>query len=263
MDVLTGHELSLVQRQLDPVYDVVQRDTGRSCRIGLFKTSHRLEFLHEVLYRPACLELVESLIGPDLVMGGAALIVGLEGQTYKQGWHRDILQIPAEHLDDRQFSRNWFHNCIQVNLAFEDDESFWCVPGSHNRPNTPAEAQAFGEKKYDSPIDAEMPGGRAIELKSGQGIFYNNNVIHRGHNADSHRRLTLHYVYHGGTRPPSVHFYQSTLNDLDSEQIERLSPPMRVMYERYLREMAKYPNVRDTWRLPDDFVPEYEASARA
>ena len=68
----------------------------------------------------------------DVVIDGASLFCAQAGVDYRQGWHRDLLQIPDEEIDPAWFSEAHLHNYVQVNLALGVDRCLWLVPG---RPN--------------------------------------------------------------------------------------------------------------------------------
>lgn len=205
--------------------------------------------LHRAIHLPLVLETVEALLGPSLCLDNAALLAAEPGVVYTQGWHRDVLQVPQEKIDERMFSPDWFHNNIQLNLALTEDRCFWAVPGSHRRPNTDAERAVFGGSRHMSPVGAQMPGGRAIALAPGEAVFYNNNLIHRGY-ADpvTTRRRTLHLGYHTATRPPTWHFYGLQKDALTPEYLASLEPTVRAWLERHLARRAAFPDVTQTYR---------------
>jgi hypothetical protein len=204
--------------------------------------------LHRAIHLPAVLETVEALLGPDLRLDNAALLAAEPGVVYTQGWHRDVLQVPQDQIDERMFSADWFHNNVQLNLALTEDRCFWAVKGSHRRPNTEAERATFGGSRHMSPVGAAMPDGEVIALKPGQAVFYNNNLIHRGF-ADpvQTRRRTLHLGYHTATRPPTWHFYGLQTEALTPEYLSSLEPTVRTMLEAHLARRAAFPDVTKTY----------------
>jgi len=206
--------------------------------------------LHRTIHLPAVLETVEALLGPDLRLDNAALLAAEPGVVYTQGWHRDVLQVPQDQIDERMFSPHWFHNNVQLNLALSEDRCFWAVKGSHRRPNTDAEQAAFGGSRHMSPVGATMPGGEVIALKPGQAVFYNNNLIHRGF-ADPVEtpRRTLHLGYHTATRPPTWHFYGLRTEALTPEYLASLEPRVREILEAHLAERAAFPDVTKTYHV--------------
>jgi len=171
------------------------------------------------------------------------------GHTYNLGWHRDIIQIPQEEIQDYLFSPDWFHNNVQVNMALTDDRCLWAVPGSHRRPNTELEIAAFGGSKHYAPLDTVMPGGVELRLKPGEAIFYNNNIIHNGFCAKiENPRRTIHLGFHTDTQKPSWHFYLLDANKIDEQFLEGVSPELKEMMIRYRDCRQRYPRMEDTWK---------------
>ena len=84
-------------------------------------------------------------------------------------WHRD--DIPADASADQEMARlaePGFH--AQWNLALYDDASLVVVPGSHLRARTEAERNA-------DPFSKFMPGQKVVQMKAGDVVFYNNNIL--------------------------------------------------------------------------------------
>lgn len=76
-----------------------------------------------------------------------------------------------------------FH--CQWNMPLYDDYSLIVVPGSHQRPRTEIERNA-------DPYAGELPDMKVVEMKAGDVIFYENNILHRGVYDHTKTRMTLH-----------------------------------------------------------------------
>ncbi|UHG94072.1 phytanoyl-CoA dioxygenase family protein [Spirosoma oryzicola] len=235
------------------------RDFGKEARQYYFHllTKPGTETIHHAFHHPVILKAVEELIGPNLIVNNASILAANEGTEYSLGWHRDIIQIPQAEIEDWLFSPERFHNSVQINLPLVDENSLWVVPGSHNRPNTEAENQAFQGSKHYAPIGVEMPGGIAVPLKAGQAVLYNNNLIHRGFTETMKiPRRTLHMGYHSAAYPPTWHFYLLNGDLLTPEYMTTLSPTMRGMMEEYLACREQYPDMSQTWKRAYNFPDE-------
>lgn len=212
------------------------------------------ESIHHAFYNPVILKVVEDIIGPNLIINNASILAANAGTSYSLGWHRDIIQIPQEEIADWMFSKERFHNSVQINLPLVDENSLWIVPRSHNRPNTPEENEAFQGSKHYAPVGVEMPGGMPVRLKAGQAVIYNNNLIHRGYTKTMEvPRRTLHMGYHSAAHPPTWHFYLLNSNLLTPEYLQTLKPTMRRMMNEYLECKQQYPNMSDTWKYDYNF----------
>lgn len=212
-------------------------------------TSAGTEAIHSAYHHPRVLEVVTELLGPDLVVDNASLFAFNPGAIYRLGWHRDVIQIPPDEIDDQLFSPDRIHNNVQINLPLIDEHCLEVVPGSHRRPNTDAENDAFSGSRHYAPLDAEMPGAIEVGLAAGQAVFYNNNLIHRGVNLDpAATRRTFHMGYHSASLPPTWHFYLLDSAKLTDEQLRTMNPDLRTMMERHIRRRAEFPAVEDSWR---------------
>ncbi|KAL8688203.1 MAG: hypothetical protein Q9218_005822 [Villophora microphyllina] len=99
-------------------------------------------------------------------------------------WHRDDIppSASAEEEEERLREPAWH---AQWNLALYDDRSLIVVPGSHRRARTEVERTA-------EPYEQQLPGQLVVELKAGDVVFYNNNILHRGVYDSEQERMTLH-----------------------------------------------------------------------
>lgn len=234
-------------------------DFGKEARQYYFHllTMHGTEPIHHAFHHQVILAAVEQILGPNLIVNNASILAANEGTSYSLGWHRDVIQIPENEIEDWLFSADRLHNSVQINLPLVDESSLWIVPRSHNRPNTEAENVAFAGSKHYAPVGAEMPGGIPVPLKAGQAVLYNNNLIHRGYTETMEvPRRTLHMGYHSAVYPPTWHFYLLDDSRLTSNYLKRLSPTMRKMMEEYLACRKKYPDMEDTWKWEYNFPYE-------
>lgn len=119
----------------------------------------------------------------DLVMELYNLLVRPD-VDFALRWHRD--DIPATATPEEELERlnkpGWH---AQWNLPLYDDASLIVVPGSHTRARTEAERNA-------DPYEPNMPNQKIVELKAGEVVFYNNNILHRGVYTNGKERMTLH-----------------------------------------------------------------------
>jgi ectoine hydroxylase-related dioxygenase (phytanoyl-CoA dioxygenase family) len=232
------------------------QDFGKEARQYYFHllTKPGTEPIHYAFHHPVILNAVEELLGPNLIINNASILAANPGTEYSLGWHRDIIQIPQNEIEDWIFSPERFHNSVQINLPLVDENALWVVPGSHIRPNTKEENEAFAGSKHYAPVGVEMPGGIPVTLKAGQAVLYNNNLIHRGFTPKMKiPRRTLHMGYHSAAHPPTWHFYLLKQSLLTPEYLETLSPAMRRMMDEYLACLHQYPNMSNTWKKEYNF----------
>ncbi|ORY13851.1 hypothetical protein BCR34DRAFT_647881 [Clohesyomyces aquaticus] len=132
------------------------------------------------------LEYVRVLIGceeNELTMELYNMLVRPD-REFELRWHRD--DIPASASPEEEMQRlgkpGWH---AQWNLPLYEDSSLIVIPGSHRRARTQIERDAH-------PYEKTLPGMKVVELKAGEVVFYNNNILHRGVYDVGKERMTLH-----------------------------------------------------------------------
>ncbi|MBU3005561.1 phytanoyl-CoA dioxygenase family protein [Paraglaciecola arctica] len=230
-------------------------DYGRKTKhyyFHLLTNPQTMSFQH-IFHNHKIMGVIEQILGNQLIINNASLFAAEPGTTYKLGWHRDVIQIPQDEIDEAKiFSKERFHNSVQINLPLYEDNALWVVPGSHHRPNTEQENKAFTGSKHYAPIEADMPGAVQLKIKAGQAALYNNNLIHRGAcEMFKEPRRSLHMGYHSATLPPTWHFYLLNEDMFTDDYLEKMSPEVRTMLDEYFICRQQYPRMQDTWNFCD------------
>jgi hypothetical protein len=120
------------------------------------------------------LELFNLLVRPD--------------RDFELVWHRDDIpwgvsgKEEEERLGVGKEGRAWH---AQWNLALYDDDSLIVIPASHKRSKTEREKAA-------EPHETGLPGEIRVQMKAGDVVFYDNNILHRGKYDSGKERATLH-----------------------------------------------------------------------
>ncbi|KAL4801130.1 hypothetical protein BDV19DRAFT_8470 [Aspergillus venezuelensis] len=151
------------------------------------------------------LSVVEELLGVEhkegedaedekLVMELFNLLVAPEKIDFELRWHRDDIPWTATAEDEINLleskSPGGRQSHAQYNFALCEDSSLIVIPGSHRRVRTEVERNA-------DPYESYLPGQLVVELKPGDAVFYDSNILHRGvykakpENGEE-SRLTLH-----------------------------------------------------------------------
>ena len=140
----------------------------------------------ELYFSDAVLDVVKELLGlrpgesadAHLVMELFNLLVSPgENYDFELCWHRDDIrpdlseEEEAEQLKEKSPDGKQLH--AQYNIALFDDASLIVIPGSHRRIRT-------DDERNSDPYRADMPGQLVVELKAGDAVFYNSNILHRG-----------------------------------------------------------------------------------
>ena len=186
----------------------------------------------------------DLLGGSEIVIDGASLFYGEPGVDYRQGWHRDLMQIPDDEIDPTWFSDTHVHNYVQVNLPLSEDSCLWIVPGSHRRAFDADERAIFGDDLRIAPVDAPLAAGRPIVAPPGHAVFYNNHAIHRGYGGVlANKRITLHFGFHSTAHAPTPHFAVLDRHEYTPDYLATLDGGVRAALEKHLAERAKHPQM--------------------
>ena len=104
--------------------------------------------LMEALSAPSLMNFCNKLCEGNLAMYGIAAFAMNEDYDYRGPWHRDSYSAwDKDSPQEKRVREVKIMPATQILLALEDDESFWFVPGSHNRANTEEEEARFEEKR--------------------------------------------------------------------------------------------------------------------
>ncbi|KAH6617068.1 hypothetical protein F5144DRAFT_498749 [Chaetomium tenue] len=128
------------------------------------------------------MELFNMLVRPE----GVGVAASGE-RAFELRWHRD--DIPATATAEEEVARlkgpddKYVHT--QWNLPLYDDDSLIVIPGSHARARTEEERNA-------GPYEEYITGQVRVQLKAGDVVFYDNNILHRGVYDVAKERATLH-----------------------------------------------------------------------
>lgn len=141
-------------------------------------------------------------------------------------WHRDWRDnAPCLDLAEWDAVFNDPRFFYQLNCPLYEDHSLWVVPGSHARPDLPAERARFPTRPIEtpdleglSPEAAEarcreylrsLPGATPVHLDAGDLCLYRNTLWHAGSYVPYVKRATLHdYVDTPAYRDWRTRIYQ-------------------------------------------------------
>ena len=142
-------------------------------------------------------------------------------------WHRD--SSASEQAPLRGLQRDLAANrpgYVQWNIALYDDDVFWVLPRSHDRPTDE-------EQRRQLLLDptSRLKGGIPVELAAGDGVVYPNLVMHWGSFYSSRLRRTLHLGFrsYGGDIFPYAHYPEW---DVGLGFTRHLSQAARAHFER-------------------------------
>ncbi|MGI9611426.1 MAG: phytanoyl-CoA dioxygenase family protein [Acidimicrobiales bacterium] len=167
-------------------------------------------WVDELMRTPSLVDIVEDLIGPDILCWNAIFWIKEPGAGSYVGWHQDVTYWG---LDNRELVTVW----VALSTASEEAGCMRVLPGSHRETlrhdetydpdNLLTRGQHIG--------DIDVADTVAMPLRAGQASFHNVATAHgSGPNKTDDRRigLSLHYM--------PTHTRQ-TLADWDSAALVR------------------------------------------
>ncbi len=217
----------------------------RMSNIQFLQPGKAIRGLQNIICQQGLMHVCQDLLGESVIVDGASLFYAQAGVDYRQGWHRDVLQVPDEEIDQHWFSKDYHYNYVQVNIPLTIDGCLWIVPGSQHRQLNREERTVFGDTEKMTTVDAQkLAGGRQILLQAGEAVFYNNYAVHRGWGGVlEHKRITVHLGFHSACYPPTLHFGVLDHTEYTPGYLASLEPAVREALRAHLDERARHPEV--------------------
>jgi hypothetical protein len=160
----------------------------------------RIALIHDLARTPAILDVVEDIIGPDIVCWATHFFCKLPGDDMGVSWHQDCSYWP---LTPSRTVTVW----LAIDDADRDNGCMQVIPGSHLNGHIPFQESAESEHNVlTQTIDRATRFGNPVdvELKAGEFSLHSDLLIHGSlPNRSTRRRtgLTLRYC------PPEVRAY--------------------------------------------------------
>ena len=186
--------------EADKLYTTFQRlenDYGeRLLGYGRNNAHQVLPLFDQIAHHPSILDVIESLIGPNILVAGTTLFVKEPEQRGFISWHQD-----ARYNGLKPY--NWVTAWFALTEVTKENGCMYMWPGSHldgqrNHVETYGEDNLLtrGQTVMDVPADKIVP----IELRPGQLSVHHPWIVHgSGHNTSSKRRVGLAIQSYIGT----------------------------------------------------------------
>lgn len=145
--------------------------------------------VYDLVTRPAVLDRMESLFGPDLVLWATYFFLKEPGGK-EIPWHQDFFYWPIEPAVNLSA---W----IAVDPATSENSCVRIIPGSHRRvvPHGKSrDGMAFGDEADPAAVAKAMESAPVIEmeLKPGEFFLFNERLLHQSEpNRSQKRRMGL------------------------------------------------------------------------
>jgi chlorinating enzyme len=172
---------------------------------------HRSDKLAEqTLLHPRVLDVLESLIGPDVLAVQSMLFFNPPGEG-GQGWHQDAYYIMTQ---PNSLIGAW----MALDKADQQNGCLWVAPGSHNEPVYPPKNSPSYVHVTEKHIEGLFPATEAsnmddsvnklsevaqkygeiipVVLEPGDVLFFHSHLLHRSYRNETTDRMRRAYVSH-------------------------------------------------------------------
>ncbi|MBS9433406.1 hypothetical protein [Photorhabdus hainanensis] len=248
---------SKIDLYLNIIHNHIKQNNDKMFNIQFIQPKMAIKGIQSIINNNKIIEICSHLLkGGDIILDGASLFYANKGGDYRQGWHRDVIQIPDEEILDSWYSDKHFHNNIQINIPLYKDECLWFVKGSHIRNFNNIEKALFSGSKKIAPMKSpDINIGEKIILNPGEAIFYNNLAIHRGYGGIlKHNRATIQLGYHTNRCEPTCHFGVMDYKKFDEDYINSLDLEVKNMLYNHVLERKKWDKSEYYYNLHQDFI---------
>jgi hypothetical protein len=194
--VLSGEEAAQCRRE----YEALEASSGGTLA-GIARTKFYLRhpFAYRLATHPAILDVVEDLIGPDILLYQNTAWVKNAGEDSYVSWHQDNTYFGHEPCDVVSV---W----VALTPSRPESGSMRFLPGSHRLGQLPVRYETTGENMLSSgqvaQFDAHDFEPVPTSLAPGEASIHHAWMVHGSPpNKGTDRRIGITFVYH----PPHLH----------------------------------------------------------
>jgi hypothetical protein len=191
------------------------------------------------------LDVVSHLVGRELPFFNTQYFFEPATETRRGDWHRDQQFGAPDEETERARGRSTVG--VHAHLALAPDDHLEYVPGSHARPDTPAESAIRRGLDGAAKNSDAMPGAQRISLGAGDAAFFSPWGIHRGRYVAGLVRRTFDVIY----STPADWFTPPPTCFLRPGALDGLTPTARAFFARFVE------TYRERWQRG-----EHETEAR-
>ncbi len=194
VDVLSEAEAAAYRRRLE---ELERRAAGSKLgnKTQLNYPHVIFGFADEIVRHPRILDVVESFLGPDILVWGGTFFVKEPHTASFVSWHQDLRYWGLDD-EDGQVSA-W----LALGPVTRENGCMRIVPGSH-KGGLLAHRDTFDDQNFltrGQEVDAEIDEGEVVhvELRAGQASFHHGRLLHgSGPNGSDERRIgfAINYI---------------------------------------------------------------------
>ena len=147
------------------------------------KTNLLFDWVHDLSRDPRLLDLIEDLIGPDVLLANSIFRIKEPGSTTSYGWHQDAARIRVEPGFVLAF--------VAISEATPDNGCLRVIPGTHHEVR-PFSLVGYANRQVARVREVDEGGAVDMVLAKGPvGLLHCNTVHGSGPNRSSGRRIGL------------------------------------------------------------------------
>ena len=199
IDIITENEAISFH---DELQSIETRYGSNFAGLGRNNTHQVIPFIDHLAHHPKMLDVVQSIIGPNILVAGTTLFIKEPEQTGFISWHQD-----AKYNGLKPY--NWVTAWLALTEVNVDNGCMYMWPGSHIDGER-EHKDTFGKDNLltRGQTVANVPDNEtvAIELVPGQLSLHHPWIVHgSGHNASKKRRVGLAVQSYLATEVEQVH----------------------------------------------------------
>ena len=190
-EVFSADEMADIRAYIDRL----MKDLGPDGAYGINCYQARLSGLFDIATEPRIVDLVEDLLGPNVICWASAILSKAPGDPKRVPWHQDA---SFWSLNPARTVTVW----LAIDDADDANSAMRFIPGTHDKGALPTSERGDGSVFHKGTADAETLGQPFTNvLKAGQISLHADMLVHGSLANTSDRRrcgLTLRYC------PPEV-----------------------------------------------------------
>lgn len=180
LDVFSDAECDAFRARAEDFEHTHPQDVGWAFDI---KTNLLFDWVYKFSSHPLLLDIVEDLIGPNILLTDSIFRIKDPGSATHYGWHQDAARI--------QVKPQFVIAYISIGDATPENGCLRVVPRSHHAIE-PFRFVTYSQRKLARVRDVDESKAVDLVLKKGQvGFFYGNTIHGSGANTSAARRFAL------------------------------------------------------------------------
>lgn len=199
--VMDGAKAGALRRRFEDFEagDLVKQFAGREHELYRFKAHLLFTWVDEIVHNPRSLDIVEDIIGPNILVWTVGVFVKEPWSDYRVQWHQDSVHTGLD--KPGHLMRGWH----ALTVSRRQNGTMRFSPRSHTLGDLPhiSDSDTDGMKLRDAHVDYDVDEDRAVsvDLEPGEVAFFSSRTLHEsGPNRSADRRVNVVVTY----MPPEV-----------------------------------------------------------